>query len=113
MWVRAGAEAGGAAFDLYPRRVRFSVLGELLSRALLTICAVWLIVLLPPIFWIVAVSLFVLRELVMILSVRMIARRVGERGLLWAYLLYDLYAPVAELFLWISRKLRPSQRLWI
>ena len=102
-----------AAFDLYPRRVRFSVFGELLSRSLLAICAVWLIVLLPPVFWIVAVSLFVLRELVMILSVRMIARRVGERGLLWAYLLYDLYAPVAELFLWISRKLRPSQRLWI
>lgn len=102
-----------AAFDLYPLRVRISVFGELFSRAMLTICTIWLAVLLSPVLWIVAVSLFVLREVVLFLSVRMIARRVGERGLMGAYLLYDLYAPASELFLWISRKLRPSKRLWI
>ena len=112
-WWRAERRYRSAAFDLYPWRVRLSVSGELLSRALVTATTIALLVLLPPILWIVAAGLFVLREVVMAMTVRMVARRVGERKLMWVYLLHDLYAPLGELFLWIGRKLRPSQRLWI
>lgn len=112
-WWRAERRYRSAAFDLYPWRVRLSVGGELLSRALVTATTIALLVLLPPILWIVAAGLFVLREVVMAMTVRMVARRVGERKLMWVYLLHDLYAPLGELFLWIGRKLRPSQRLWI
>ena len=86
---------------------------ELLTRAALTIGTVAMAILLPPVLWIAAAGLFFLRELTMLLTVRMIARRVGERRLMWVYLLHDLLAPASELFLWISRKIRPSQRLWI
>lgn len=112
-WWRAERRYRSAAFDLYPWRVRISVFVELLTRALLTIGTAVMALLLPPVLWIVAGSLFLLREAVMIASVRMIARRVGEKRLMWAYLIHDLCAPAGEMFLWIGRKLRPSQRLWI
>lgn len=112
-WWRSERRYRSAAFDLYPWSVRISVIAELLTRALLTLGTAAILVLLPPVLWIVAASLFILRELTMALTVRMIARRVGERRLMWAYLAHDLCAPAGELILWIGRKLRPSQRLWI
>lgn len=112
-WWHAERRYRSAAFDLYPLSVRASVLTELLTRAILTLGTVAMAVLMPPVLWIGALGLFFVRELVMILSVRMIARRVGERRLLWAYLSHDLLAPMGELCLWIGRKLRPSKRLWI
>lgn len=112
-WWRAERRYRSAAFDLYPLNVRVSVFAELLTRALLVLGTVALAVLLPPVLWIVAVGLWFLRELTMTITVRAIARRVGERRLMWAYLAHDLLAPARELFLWIGRKLRPSKRLWI
>lgn len=112
-WWRAERRYRSAAFDLYPTRVRVSVFAELLTRALLLLGTIAMAILLPPVLWIVAGSLFLLRELTLVLTVRSIARRVGERRLMWVYLVHDLFAPAGELFLWIGRKLRPSQRLWI
>lgn len=112
-WWRAERKYRSAAFDLYPASVRATVLVELLTRAILVLGTVAMAVLLPPVLWIVAVGLWFLRELTMTITVRAIARRVGERRLMWAYLAHDLCAPVGELILWIGRKLRPSQRLWI
>lgn len=112
-WWRAERRYRSAAFDLYPLKVRVSVFAELLTRALLVLGTVALAVLLPPVLWIVALGLWFLRELIMTITVRAIARRVGERRLMWAYLAHDLFAPVGELCLWIGRKLRPSKRLWI
>lgn len=112
-WWRAERRYRSAAFDLYPLKVRVSVFAELLTRALLVLGTVALAVLLPPVLWIVALGLWFLRELTMTITVRAIARRVGERRLMWAYLAHDLFAPVGELCLWIGRKLRPSKRLWI
>ncbi|WP_084135129.1 glycosyltransferase [Rikenella microfusus] len=112
-WWRAERRYRSASFDLYPWKVRLSVAAELLTRALLTLGTAAMLVLLPPVLWIVALCLFLLRETTLLLTVRMIARRVGEKGLMCTYLAHDLCAPVSELFLWISRKIRPSQRLWI
>lgn len=112
-WWRAERRYRSAAFDLYPGRVRFTVFFELLTRLLLIAGTIAMGILLPPVLWIVAGSLFLLRELTLIIAVRMIARRVGERRLMWVYVIHDLCAPIGELFLWIGRKLRPSQRLWI
>ncbi|WP_297831442.1 glycosyltransferase [uncultured Rikenella sp.] len=112
-WWRAEQRYRGAGFDLYPGRVRATVFFELLTRALLIAATIALGVLLPPVLWIAGIGLFALRELAMLATVRMIARRVGERRILWAYIAHDFCAPVGELFHWIGRRLRPSQRLWI
>lgn len=112
-WWRAERRYRSATFDLYPWRVRFSVFVELFTRLLWLAGSVALGILLPPVLWIVAGSLFLLRELTMLLVVKMIARRVGERRLMGVYLIHDWWAPVGETLLWLARKLRPSQRLWI
>lgn len=112
-WWRAERKYRDAAFDLYPLSVRAGIVTELTTRALLVLGTLAMVILLPPVLWIVAVSLWFLRELITLLSVRAISRRVGERRLMWAYLMHDLCAPAGELIRWISRKIRPSQRLWI
>lgn len=112
-WWKAEKKYRSAAFAHYPKRVKFSVGFELLTRALLTLGCIALIALQVPILWIVAASAFGLRELTMILTVRAITRRVGERKLMWAYIPHDLLAPVGETLLWISRRVRPSQHIWI
>lgn len=112
-WWRMEQKYRSSAFDLYPRRVRFGVFCELLSRALTTLSTAAILLLLPPVLWIAALSIFVVRQLVMILVTRAIAHRVGERGIMWVYIIHDMIAPISELTLWISRKLRPSPRLWI
>lgn len=112
-WWRAERRYRSAAFDLYPLSVRIAVFIELLTRAILVSGTIAMAILLPPVLWIVAVGLWFLRELAMIVTVRAIVRRLGERRLMWAYLAHDLLAPAGELCLWIGRKLRPSQRLWI
>mgnify|MGYP001043699619 FL=1 len=112
-WWRSERRYRSAAFDLYPGRVRFTVFFELLTRLLLTLGTAAAAILLPQTLWIAGGSLFLLRELTLAITVRMIARRVGERRLLGVYLIHDLLAPLGELLLWIGRKLRPSQRLWI
>ena len=41
-----------------------------------------------------------------------IRRRLGEGGLGWCWIVYDLWAPLCEIRLWLSRTLRPSKGLW-
>lgn len=115
-WWRSERSYRSSSFDLYPWRVRLSVGLELLTRELLflgTIGAIVMAVLVPTVLWIVAVGMFLIREITMFTIVRMIARRVGERRLMWVYLIHDLLAPTGEVILWLRRKLRPSQHLWI
>ena len=103
-------------FKLYPQRVRISQFTELASRAVLFISAVvlgifsgldnnWL--------WAGAAALFILRELAMWLSVRKIAKRLGEHNLLITYILYDFVSPLTEALLGISRRLKPPAGIWI
>lgn len=112
-WWRAERKYRTSSFDLYPFGIRFSVFLELLTRALLTLGTAAMLILWAPILWVVAAALFVLREGTMVLTVRAVTRRLGERRLMWFYLIHDLVAPAGELILWISRKLKPSQRIWI
>ncbi len=112
-WWRAERRYRAAAFEHYPSGVKFSVAFELLTRALLTLGVGAMLALWVPVLWIVAAALFLLRFLAMILSVRAITRRLGERRLMWAYIPHDLLAPLGELLHWIGRKLRPSQRIWM
>lgn len=112
-WWRAENRYRSTAFDLYPKRVRASVFTELLSRLLLFTSAITLLVFMPPVLWIISAAMLLLRELCMTATVRMVTRRVGEKKLMWSYLIHDLFGPVSEFSLWLARKIKPSQRLWI
>ncbi len=112
-WWRAERKYRAASTDRYKAGPRISAFAELLTRALTVMIAATLVVLWHPIVWIAALSLWGMREMVMLVSIKSIMKRLGENRLAWAYIIHDFAAPVGELLLWISRKLKPSRRVWI
>lgn len=108
------------SYRYYPTRVKINTFIELFSRSLLTASTaaagvLWALGLLTdPLIWgSVAVALWLVREAIMINSVRRITRRLGEIKIIWSYLLYDLLSPVTEAVLAINRRVKPFQGLWI
>ena len=53
-----------------------------------------------------------IRLLLLELKIRRIGRRVGERGLAWAYILHDFWAPVGEFALALGNRIRPNRKIW-
>ncbi len=102
----------GYTFRYYPGRVRRSVRTELASRLLFFACSAAVVALTPPVWWAVPLFFVVLRSTVVTLKIRRIGRRLGERGIAWAYVLHDLWSPVGEMLLAASRRLRPSKNVW-
>ena len=100
------------AFRYYPSGVRWTTGLELWSRFLFWGSAIAAMVILPVLWLAVPVFFVLLRELIVTNVMRRIALRLGERKLMWAYVLYDLYAPLAEAFLGLSRCLRPNRSIW-
>ena len=60
----------------------------------------------------VPLSLVLIRLLLLELKIRRIGRRVGERGLAWAYILHDFWAPVGEFALALGNRIRPNRKIW-
>ena len=53
-----------------------------------------------------------IRLLLLELKIRRIGRRVGERGLAWAYILHDFWAPIGEFALALGNRIRPNRKIW-
>ena len=97
-------------YKFYPKRVKWGTGVELWSRALFFAVAIAVVLLLPAAAAIVAGSAVVLRLLVVWLVAKRTARRLSERGLLIAWPLYDLLAPLAEALLAIERAFVPKYK---
>lgn len=101
----------------YPASVRFKIFMELLIKVLF-FGAVTFVALDSLLWggvewgWMVAAGAFVLRELVVVWSVRRIMRRLGEKKLLFAFIIYDIINPLTELLLGISRKIKTPKEVW-
>lgn len=100
------------SFRYYPKGVKFSIFFELFSKFVLFGCLTWAAILPIANVWIYAVSLFVVREVLLVLSVRNVMKRVGEHKLITAFLIYDLLSPILEAALSVSRRIKPSLGLW-
>ncbi len=101
-------------YRYYPGAVKWGMAWEMLSRCLFLASAASMFALMSErMFWIAAGALVLLRLAAVMHTVDKVAKRVGERGLVWAYILYDLYSPVTETYLSAVRKLRPSKGLWV
>ena len=95
-WWRAVRRFYAYSFRYYPARVKRSVRTELSSRLL----------------FFVPLSLVLIRLLLLELKIRRIGRRVGERGLAWAYILHDFWAPIGEFALALGNRIRPNRKIW-
>lgn len=110
-WWMSQLRYYGSAFRYYPFPVRLSVRFELFSRILFFVSLLAAAVLMPFEYKLSALALMLMRYLVVLIEVRRIARRLGERGLLGRYFLYDLLSPVWELVLFLLL-LRRDERVW-
>lgn len=113
-WWSTEMRYRSGSFSYYPLGVRSSIFFELLTRVLVVLLTVALLICAPLLsaLWIAAMLLYLVREAVMVLMVREVARRVGERRLMWAYVLYDFVAPMEEVLRWVARRLKPSVQIW-
>ncbi|MBQ3083680.1 MAG: glycosyltransferase [Alistipes sp.] len=101
----------GSTVPFYPLGVRLSYVWELLTRVAFFAVAVLALVWMPLEYQLAVVGLVLLRYLLVWWQVRRLARRLGERGLLAGYFLYDLFSPLWSLFLGLLL-LRKDRRVW-
>lgn len=101
----------GSAYHLYPREVRNNIEWDLGSQTLFFIAILTAIIFLPLELKIAVLLLFIIRYIVVILRIRSIAKRVGERGMLLRYALFDLFNPLLMLGAKIAL-LRKDETVW-
>ncbi len=99
-------------YKYYPLRIKNAIEWELGSRLLLFLTLLTALCLLPVELKVGAAALWLIRLGIVEFQSWRIRRRLGEEGLGWAWILYDLWAPVCEIRLWLSRTFRPSKGLW-
>lgn len=100
------------AFKFYPFKVRFWIFAEILFR-LLFFASVILAALLPyPYIWAYVGGLFLLRELILVWGSRRVMKRLGEKRLLFGFIIYDIIEPFTAILLSLSRRLFKPTGVW-
>ncbi len=105
------------AFKFYPSRVKRSVFLELFTKTLFLLA-----IALTPILsfvlggweymWAVGAGAFLLREWSVVWSVRRVMKRLGEKRMMFVFLIYELLNPITETILAISRRVKVNSELW-
>ena len=101
----------GSAYRFYPRNIRNNIEWELGSQVLFFIAILTAIIFMPLEFKIAAALLLIIRYIVVVLRVRSVAKRVGERGMVLRYALFDLFNPLLMLGVKIAM-LRKDETVW-
>jgi hypothetical protein len=96
----------------YPLRARQYIFGELFSRTLFFASVVALVFVAPAEVKLGAVMLFALRLMTVSHVMSRICRRLGEHGLMWTLVFYDLVAPFTIFSIYIKRKTKRDRRVW-
>ncbi len=100
-----------SARPLYPIWAKEPAAWEMTSRVLLFLLFVVVVILMPIEVKVAALVLMLLRIVVMLSSVNKVAKRIGESGLIFTYIIYDIFSPIGELVLRIKMLSRDS-RVW-
>ena len=95
----------------YPKWTMAATTSELLFRALFFASAIAAIVLLPSIFKAVALTLLIIRFILIQVVVTRNARRLGEVGLVVPHFFYDIIEPILRLFVALATK-RSNKKRW-
>ncbi len=84
----------GSAYNLYPIGVRNRIEWDLGSQVLLFISLLAMIILLPLELKLAALVMMLIRYLIVILRIRSIAKRVGEKSVALRYFIFDMFNPI-------------------
>ncbi len=100
------------AWPFYPARARWFVDLEAVSRLLFFATAATTATLMPFEVQMGVAGIVALRFLAVILQMRRVAKRLGERKLMGLYFLNDLFEPIFEIGVVVSRILKPIREVW-
>lgn len=101
----------GSAYRFYPQSIRNGIEWEIGSQALFFITVLTALIFMPLEFKLAAALLFIIRYIVVVMRIRSIAKRVGERGMALRYALFDLFNPLLMLGAKIAL-LRKDDTVW-
>lgn len=110
-WYRE-KKLSSATFRFYPSRVKLFIGTELWSRALFFAAAAWLIITMPFEVQAAGAAFAVIRLTVAWVETGRAARRLGERGFMWLFPVSDLFTPLFEAWLSVSRSFKKHEGLW-
>ena len=99
-------------YKFYPTAVKNGIRWELFSRLLFYTAAVILLATAPMEIQIGVGVLIVTRLFIVEFEMWRIRKRLGEGGLFWPIMLYDVIGPFTEFGLWLSRNLKPVPGIW-
>ncbi len=100
-----------SSYKYYNWRLKSRVTIELWSRVLLLFAVIASVVLMPLEFWIGALALLVIRHVFVLVGVRKLSKRLGEKGIVGGYMLYDFVQPILEIALRVI-SLKRDERVW-
>lgn len=101
----------GEAYRLYPIEIRNGVEWDLATQALFFLTVLTALIFMPLEFKAVALLLLVLRYLIVVLRVRSVAKRVGEKSVALRYWIFDLFNPLLMLCVKMAM-LRKDSTVW-
>ena len=96
-WWNSELRHYGSAYNLYPIGVRNRIEWDLGSQVLLFISLLAMIILLPLELKLAALAMMLIRYLIVILRIRSIAKRVGEKSVALRYFIFDMFNPILML----------------
>lgn len=100
------------AYPFYPLHVKWFIGLEAVSRLLFFATAIATAILMPLEIQIGVAVVACLRFLAVILQMRRVAKRLGERRLMPLYFLNDLFEPLFEIGVVVSRIVKPIREVW-
>lgn len=100
------------AYPFYPARSRFFIEWEGFTRVFFFACVVVVAVLLPLELKIAVGGLAFLRLLAVLIQMGRVAKRLGERRLIPFYFINDLFEPLVDVMVAISRVIKPIREVW-
>lgn len=101
----------GSALKFYPDFAKSHIRFETGSRVLFFAATIAAMILMPIEFGAVALAILLLRYLAVAISVRKIAKRLGERRMVRWYFIYDVISPVMDFIVRLSL-LRKDSTVW-
>ncbi len=101
-----------SAFPLYPFGAKSFERGEYYSRLLIFLCAIALMILMPLEIKLAALGLLIIRIVVVTLTVKNIAKRLGESNMVGRYGVYDVLSPPYTMFMDMWLKICRDPKVW-
>lgn len=110
-WWIAQLRHYGEAYKLYPIEIRNTIEWELGSQTLFFITILSALIIMPLEFKLAALLLLILRYIIVMLRAHSIAKRVGEKGVMLRYWIFDIFNPLLMLCVRVAM-IRKDSTVW-